>query len=601
MSRKSRLTCRRRPGSGQGTVANHVMLLLATTAFAATSTRTLAQAESGGAADDGEKEDVTEIVVRGEARRFLPDEQTSATGLRMKLIETPQAISVVTPEMLTIANARTAYDVADMVPEVEKAGQSTSREYLMMRGRSMSGDRARFNGIGGTRNSFPDAFALDRIEFVRGPATALYGVTAAFGGEVNSVLKAPRKTPRFEAAAHFGDFDRKRYELDVTGAIPGTGERLTARAVGSYGEDGSWVEGIDRINRDKMLLLSAEYELPADWRAAFYYYRQEVDRDPTDGCAMLLRADGTLALPDIDAEHFYCGDSRNSFQDQTSEFTMGSLERSFGKGWEFRLIAGKATTEEVFSYMYPFGPGGAYGLDDYDVYLYTYDWSARQEQLTINASLGGEFDGLPWKPRFFAALEYNDKPKAGNRSSFLRSVGVGILDMRDGGRGVLDDGSPIPFVDRSTLPIAADRVSDQRAYRASLQVLLNPTERLGVLVGLLYEDTQIFQQRVVPLVTPVDQDFSKLVKRLGATHKLTNGGPRLNDARIYATYAEGYTPNFAVFGQNGKPLTDPQVMDALRGRPEGRVLRQRRLHNARIVRAEGHQHSCVGSDAWGPG
>ncbi|HZW60426.1 MAG TPA: hypothetical protein VFE85_09035, partial [Woeseiaceae bacterium] len=52
------------------------------------------QPAASGSADDA----IEEIVVRGVARRFRPEEQTSATGLNMSLIETPQQVSVLTQE-----------------------------------------------------------------------------------------------------------------------------------------------------------------------------------------------------------------------------------------------------------------------------------------------------------------------------------------------------------------------------------------------------------------------------------------------------------------------------------------------------------------------
>jgi len=541
------------------TLPAYLPLLLAATALAAVLPReALAQADAS-AQGNPQDASVEEVVVRGEARKYLPDEQTTATGLSMRLIETPQAISVVTPEMLSISNSRTAYDAADMVPGVEKGGSGASREYLLLRGRSLGlGGRSRINGIGGTRNSFPDSFALERIEFVRGPATVLYGVTAAFGGEVNSLLKAPRRDFGSQFAAHFGDFDRKRYEADITGAIPGTDERLTARAAGAYTEFGSPVKGIDRTNRDRMMMASLAYELPSDWRASLYYYREERDIDPMDGCTLVVGGDGALRLPEMDAEHYYCGDPLNSFQHQTQQFVMGSVEKRFANNWKLTLLGGRARTHDVYSYMYPYGPG----IGDHEVSLYTYDPTSFQEQYTFNMSLGGEIDVLERKPKFFAAVEYHEMPRSGNRDFYLRSVGVGVIDMRTSWSGVLADGSPIPFIDRSGLPVTYASEYGQRNLRGSLQGLVSPIERLEVMAGLLYQSTDIVQQRTVPLNDAVEQSYSELVKRLGLTYQLTDGWGRINDMRAYGTYAEGFAPNFAVFDINGDPFTQTQDMKA---------------------------------------
>jgi len=521
-----------------------VRAILATTALATGA----AQAQTGSDPGGAPNEQLDEVVVN--ARKYLPDDRTSGTGLPMKLIETPAAISVLTEEMLRIANSRSAYDAADMIPGVEKSGQSSSREYLYQRGNQVF---SRINGVGGTRNSHPDAFALERLEFARGPTTGIYGVSGSFAGEVNSVLKKPRTDLMTEASVQVGSFDRTRYELDATSAIPGTGERLSARLLGAYTEYGTPVTTVNRTNRDKMVLASLAYEPAPDWQAVLHYYREDRNLDPMDGCAMMLRPDGTLALPDIDARHFYCGDPNDSWQKQTQEFSMASIAHQFGNEWEVKASVGRAKTHDAFSYMYPFGPAGAYGNGESEVLLYTYDPEFWQEQLTYNMSLGGGFSLFGRSHRFFVGLEYNDQPRAGNRDKILRSVGVGVLDMRDGGLGILADGSPIPFVDRSTLPVSwASRRGSER-YSGTVQLLLNPIGRLQVLAGVsLLAGSSSFYQRTEPL-NPAEETDSPVKLRLGkeprfgVTYQLTDGWKRVNDARVYASYFESSSNNTAGF------------------------------------------------------
>ncbi|MDZ7826351.1 MAG: hypothetical protein U5R48_10415 [Gammaproteobacteria bacterium] len=61
---------------------------------------------------------IEEIVVRGVACRFRPEEQNTATGLNMALIDTPQAVTVLTPEMMNTINADSAYEATDLVPHL---------------------------------------------------------------------------------------------------------------------------------------------------------------------------------------------------------------------------------------------------------------------------------------------------------------------------------------------------------------------------------------------------------------------------------------------------------------------------------------------------
>ncbi|MDZ7669335.1 MAG: TonB-dependent receptor plug domain-containing protein [Gammaproteobacteria bacterium] len=149
---------------------------------------------------------IEEMVVRGVARKYRPDEQTSATGLRMSLVETPQAVSVVTPEMMKTINADSAYEATDLVPGVQRSGYGFGLSQIVMRG--VFNLTRRINSI---RLDNPISqlrgYAAERTEVVRGPATAIYGVTGSFGGEINSILKQASPDTRMQFGSEVGSYD----------------------------------------------------------------------------------------------------------------------------------------------------------------------------------------------------------------------------------------------------------------------------------------------------------------------------------------------------------------------------------------------------------
>src|SRR5882724_6300247 len=86
------------------TFAYRYASMLAGSAIAATQHSTTALA-----ADDAAE--LGEVTIT--ARHYRPDEQTTATGLSMQLIDTPQPISIITPEMLQVAGATSIYQATD--------------------------------------------------------------------------------------------------------------------------------------------------------------------------------------------------------------------------------------------------------------------------------------------------------------------------------------------------------------------------------------------------------------------------------------------------------------------------------------------------------
>ena len=136
-----------------------------------------------GVAGLGAVAELSEVAVV--ARRIRPDDQTSATGLRLTLVETPQAITIVTPEMMRLIGATNIYQASDFVPGMTINGTGYGLDRIYMRGNRITSHR--INGSRFSSLHSLDAFTMERIEVVRGPATALYGVTGSFGGEINNV------------------------------------------------------------------------------------------------------------------------------------------------------------------------------------------------------------------------------------------------------------------------------------------------------------------------------------------------------------------------------------------------------------------------------
>ena len=57
------------------------------------------------------------------AHRLRPKTQSSATGLEMQLVDTPQAVTVVTPQMMDLVGAQDIYSAAYMVAGLNQVGR----------------------------------------------------------------------------------------------------------------------------------------------------------------------------------------------------------------------------------------------------------------------------------------------------------------------------------------------------------------------------------------------------------------------------------------------------------------------------------------------
>jgi len=499
-----------------------------------------------------------EVTVTG--IKYRPEDQTTATGLRLPLIDTPQSISVVTNEVLTLFNKQGAYDVADIVPGVSQGGEGFGSQDLFVRGQALQ--QGRVNGLQVNTYEWVDGFALDRLEIVRGPATVLYGVTGAFGGEINQILKQPQKDFHAEVGYKVGEFASHRYEADVTGAVPGTDDRLTGRLVGAYNNYGIFQDTVvDPNNINKMLSGTVAYAFTPATRGSVHGYIDKRAFDANDGCPVAQGANKTLYTPDIAPEHWYCGDPRQSKATVNIDIVGASLTHEFADGWTTEAKVGNSHTTRTLDYAFGFGPAGAYNLAPHDIYLYSYKIRDNQHVFTSDLSLGGKFNLLRRSQQFFLALEYE---KSDSDRAHYQSFGLGtpnIFDMfTGGGKGILANGNPIPPIPPAVF--TRDNSSDEKDLRASLQFLLNPLNRLDVLAGVLVQHTDLSEARQpATAAPPAGINETDTVYRGGITYGLVaNKGNYLTDARTYFSYSEGFRPNVGVFDAAGNPLTNPQRM-----------------------------------------
>ena len=179
------------------------------------------------------------------AGQLSPDADITVTGLRQQyrgdvpLRELPQSVQVLSAEKLADAGVTRLDDALDFASGVSRqnnfgglfdsfairgfAGdENTSSSYLL------NGFNAS-RGYGGIR----DTSNVERIEILKGPASALFG-RGEPGGTINIITKKPL-LDRFAAAATagYGSFDRFRGEADVNAPLS---DQLGIRVTGAYDE-----------------------------------------------------------------------------------------------------------------------------------------------------------------------------------------------------------------------------------------------------------------------------------------------------------------------------------------------------------------------------
>jgi iron complex outermembrane receptor protein len=494
------------------------------------------------------EQQLTEIIIQGVSLKYRPTDQSSATGLAMPLIDTPQAISVVTGNMMKVIDAQSIYSATDLVPGAISEGSGFGINRIMLRGVNNSYERV--NGLELNALQYPlDSYALERVEVVRGPATAIYGVTGSFGGEINSILKRPSQNAQAEFEFEDGSFDTTRYGMDVTGPLS---DSVSGRFVARYDDYRPALDNGTIRDHEEMYLGALSWRISGDTTSTLWWYHGNRAIDPYDGGPLFL-ANGKLSLPpdNIDPLTWYFSNPRQSIEQTEFDLLFMELVHSFANGWEFNADASYDRYEQGLDYFYPYGPFGAYGQPATVAPIYSYDISRHSGAVTVDVSLRGDFDLFGRKQSFYTALEGDDTTEP-NNFTLLNSVGSGLIDAYQGGLGITTTGAPIPTVNTAQLPIREIENTTFKDIKGSVELLLNPVDRLKLLVGVLAHHGENINTIPISgsttLAQPNVQDisFTKIVKRVGGVYDFVQEHGAVDGVNGYLNYSEGFQPQIIV-------------------------------------------------------
>ncbi|MBD0256867.1 MAG: TonB-dependent receptor, partial [Cytophagales bacterium] len=149
-------------------------------------------------------QNLPEVEITGRrATTYQSDYSFAATKTATALKDIPQAVSVVTKELL---DDRQAYRIGDVVKNVSGVNQYSFYNDLTMRGFRSQNVRL-INGLRGGFGFFtqPVTVHLERVEIIKGPASALFGNTVP-GGTMNLVTKKPLAEKRQSLSFTTGSF-----------------------------------------------------------------------------------------------------------------------------------------------------------------------------------------------------------------------------------------------------------------------------------------------------------------------------------------------------------------------------------------------------------
>jgi catecholate siderophore receptor len=232
---------------------------------------------------------------------------SSATKTATSLRDVPQAISIVSSELIADQRMTSMGDVVRYMPGVSIAQGEGNRDTPILRGNSTTSDFF-IDGVRDDVQYFRDVYNVERVEALKGPNAMIFG-RGGVGGVINRVTRQADWGQSRELSLQLGSWENRRLTADLG---RGLNERIAVRGTAMYENSDSYRNGValERYGLNPTLAfrlgsnttLRASYEHFHDERVAdrgiSSFDGRPVETDPGTffGDPSLSRSDATVNI-----------------------------------------------------------------------------------------------------------------------------------------------------------------------------------------------------------------------------------------------------------------------------------------------------------------
>jgi len=548
------------------------------------------------AASDEELQQV-EILGR-KSSSYKSDYTFGATKTATYLKDIPQSVSIVTKELIADRQIEKAWDATKMMSGVNRYSNYND---IVIRGFRTGENQPRL--INGLRAAFgyfdqPVTANLERIEVIKGPASALFG-NAVPGGTINFVTKKPLPEKRYGLSFTSGSFNTIRAAADVTGPIADSTILFRVNAAYSNAESFRTLQFSENymIAPSFSFIPSKKTSLNVD--LVYNTNNSRIDRgQPIFGATSSNDIYATPISLAIGAPNdFYKVKNIQLSANFTHAFTDNfSVNASYMKfGWDEKLLEHRTSNA--------YAVDGAGKEISSKVAMQVFDRLQKLYSDNMNVFFRWKAQHGIFKHTLLAGYDHiqQTRPAGGTQNvarGYRNAANTGVINTYNPANKsayLLDtDGNPVPNVAHFDLqnvqyPICntSDYIFAATIYSPSKyminagylqdQITFNKWQ---VLLGLRQEYYSDYTNNGLSTESKVTQHA--LIPRLGLIYSLL---PQLN---LYGTYTEGYqpqSPSTFTNPNNGGPF-DPSSSNMIEAGAKGSFFSERLALNLSVYRIQ---------------
>ena len=322
-----------------------------------------------------------------------------ATRLPAGAMETPYTITSVGQQLIERSTATRLSDVmryAATVGGTDNFGNAgeffSSRGFRLAAGSNYFRDGMRYRKYGQV-----PLYDIERIEFLRGPASVLYGALEP-GGVVNIVSKKPQKDFGASARLKLGQRNWRQVQADITGPAS---QRLRYRVQALHERADSFRDLVSSRGSG----LSGQLELDVSaatrltLRASWYDDRRTGDR----GTVLARDAAGRVGIAPLPRSRFL--GERYTVYDFSDFNLFAGLEHAITPRWQLRANVAHSRQKEDRVFMWFVGANSIVGPDGL-LRRRVGDWHASLRGVLGRLEVRGQFDTGAFNHRLLAGMEF---------------------------------------------------------------------------------------------------------------------------------------------------------------------------------------------------
>ncbi len=472
----------------------------------------------------------SEIIVNGRSEAdtgYKVSDSRSGTRTDTLLLDTPQAVNVVSAKQIEDQASNSISEAIRYVPGVFSAQGEGNRETLVFRGNSTTGDFF----VDGTRDdvqTYRDLYNIDRLEIFKGPNAMIFG-RGGIGGLVNRVTKVADwdLTRSFRVEGGSNDFVRAQFDLGAP-----VSEVFAARITGVYQDSGSYRDGVNFNRWGFNPTVSVKLGTDTIVQAGYEHFQDDRIADRGIPARFGAGINGAVVGPLRTPRSQFFGDPANNPTGTKTDAATLFIEHQFNDKVSIRNRTRYADYDKFYQNIFP----GAVDATETTVSISAYRQFAKRKNLINQTDFNAEFDTGSIKHTLLIGAEFARQKSEnirqegrfpGNTATIIVPIAQSNLDATLSWTQVSTSGD-----NQGVTSVAAGYIQDQIELSPAIQLV----------IGGRYEsvNTKVTDRRTVGFPLNQQRNFdvtdTLFSPRAGLILK-----PAEN-ASIYVGYSRTYLP-----------------------------------------------------------